>query len=266
MSKVQQWLRQKQILSRPSQLDKFAESGWRWTTYTTAFTCGLYVLSTKTWFWNVIDCWINYPHHHVSNDIWWYYMLELSLNLSLSISIMIFDTKRKDFFVMLVHHLMTVLLISLSWSLNFFKVGTLVMVCHDCADVWLESAKMCRYAGLRKASEVLFACFALSWVILRLGYYPTVILYSITVEAPQLVQYFGAYEVFNVLLSLLLILNILWFYYILKVAYIALVNSEKGVDDARSESSDSDIEDDFKIECSYSDTEDSTNSERKKTD
>ena len=263
VNSVQQLLRQRQILSRPSQLDKFAESGWRWTTYTIAFTYGICVLSTKTWLWNVVDCWVNYPHHHLENDIWWYYMMELSLNLSLSISIMIFDTKRKDFFMMLFHHMMTVVLISLSWTLNFFKVGTLVMVCHDFADVWLESAKMCRYAGHAKASEVLFVCFALSWIVLRLGYYPTIILYSITVEAPQLVQYFGAYHVFMTLLSFLLVLNILWSYYIMKVAYVAMF-TPKGVEDARSEDSDSDQADEFTIECTYTESEEDSGPEDKK--
>ena len=262
---VQRLLRQRQILSRPSQLDKFAESGWRWTSYTFLFIYGASVLSSKTWLWKVVDCWVNYPHHNLTNDIWWYYMLELGLNLSLSISILIFDTKRKDFFMMLFHHMMTVSLISLSWTLNFFKVGTLVMLCHDAADVWLESAKMCRYAGYTKASEILFICFAISWIVLRLGYYPTIVLHSITVEAPQLVQYFGAYHVFMIMLSLLLVLNIQWCYYILKVAYMALY-AEKGIDDARSESSDSE-DDENKIECSsFSDSSfnDDINHEDKK--
>ena len=245
---VQQLLRQRQILSRPSQLDKFAESGWRWTAYTFLFFYGACVLSNKKWLWKVVDCWVNYPHHNLTNDIWWYYMMELSLNLSLSISILILDTKRKDFFMMLFHHMMTVLLISLSWTLNFFKVGTLVMLCHDCADIWLESAKMFRYAGYRKVSEILFGLFAIAWIVLRLGYYPTVVLHSITVEAPQLVQYFGAYHVFMIMLSLLLVLNIQWSYFILKVAYVALY-TPKGIEDARS---DSDSEDDGndKIQCS----------------
>ena len=185
-------------------------------------------------------------------------MLELALNLSLSMSILIFDTRRKDFFMMFCHHMMTVALISFSWTLNFFKVGTLVMICHDCADVWLESAKMCRYAGYTRASEILFAFFALSWIVLRLGYYPTIILHSITVEAPQLVQYFGAYHVFMILLSLLLVLNIQWCYFILKVAYLAFF-TPVGVDDVRSESSED--EDELKIECSFSD-ESSDNSSK----
>merc|ERR1712226_789196 len=223
---------------------------------------GATVLSNKTWLWKVVDCWVNYPHHNLENDIWWYYMLELSMNLSLAISILIFDTRRKDFYMMLFHHLMTMMLISLSFILNFFKVGTLVMLCHDCADVWLESAKMCRYAGYRKASEILFAFFALSWIILRLGYYPTIVLHSITVEAPQLVQYFGAYHVFMILLSLLLVLNIQWSYFIMKVAYVALY-TPKGVEDARSDSSD-DVEDEFQVDCSLSDSNEDSPSEQKK--
>jgi len=261
--KVQQLLRQRQILSRPSQLDKFAESGWRWTSYTFLFLYGATVLSNKTWLWKVVDCWVNYPHHNLENDIWWYYMLELSLNLSLAISILIFDIRRKDFFMMLFHHLMTVLLISLSWTLNFFKVGTLVMLCHDAADVWLESAKMCRYAGYRKASEILFAFFALSWIVLRLGYYPTIVLHSITVEAPQIVQYFGAYHIFMIMLSLLLVLNIQWSYFIMKVAYVALY-TPKGVEDARSDSDSDDVDDQFQVDCSLSDSNEDSAEEIKK--
>lgn len=260
---MQQLLRKQQILSRPSQLDKFAESGWRWTAYTSLFIYGACVLHNKTWLWKVVDCWVNYPHHNLTNDIWWYYMLELSLNLSLSVSILIFDTRRKDFYMMLFHHMMTVTLISFSFTLNFFKVGTLVMLCHDCADVWLESAKMCRYAGYQKASEILFALFALSWIILRLGYYPTIILHSITVEAPQLVQYFGAYHVFMILLSLLLVLNIQWCYFIMKVVYLAL-STPKGVEDVRSDHSDS--EDEFKINCSFSDESSGNSSHDSKKD
>merc|ERR1719328_870083 len=90
--------------------------------------------------------------------------------------------------------------------------------------------------------------FALSWIVLRLGYYPTIVLHSITVEAPQLVQYFGAYHVFMILLSLLLVLNIQWSYFIMKVAYVALY-TPKGLEDARSDSDSDGVEDEFQVNC-----------------
>ena len=153
------------------------------------------------------------------------------------------DVKRKDFWMMFVHHAATILLMSFSWTCNFFKVGTLVLIIHDVADIFLESAKLCKYGGAKKLSEVLFGMFAVSWFITRLGIYPTWIIYSVTVEAPQLVQYFPAYYIFNGLLSLLLLLNILWAYYILKVAYAAYIGTNDTIaNDIRSDSSDLEIE------------------------
>ena len=73
----------------------------------------------------------------------------------------------------------------------------------------------------------------------RLGIFPTWIIYSVTVEAPQLVQYFPAYYIFNGLLSLLLLLNLVWAYYILKVAYSAFIGTVDTIaHDVRSDSSD----------------------------
>ena len=46
--------------------------------------------------------------------------------------------------------------------------------------------------------------------------------FSTTVEAPQMREMFPAYYIFNGLLSILLILHVIWTYFILKLAYIAL--------------------------------------------
>ena len=86
-------------------------------------------------------------------------------------------------------------------------------------------------------SEVLFASFAASWFITRLGIYPTWIIYSATVEAPQLIQYFPGYFVFNALLSALLLLNIVWAYLICKVVYNSLMANETIANDIRSDTS-----------------------------
>jgi len=38
---LERWLRQKKLVGRPSKLDKFSETGWRWLYYTTIFAFGL---------------------------------------------------------------------------------------------------------------------------------------------------------------------------------------------------------------------------------
>ena len=66
-----------------------------------------------------------------------YYMIELSFYWALCIS-QFFDVKRKDFWEMFIHHVTTIALMAFSWTCNLTRVGTLVLVIHDCADIFLE--------------------------------------------------------------------------------------------------------------------------------
>ena len=153
--------------------------------------------------------------------------------------------QRKDFWTMFAHHVVTILLISFSWACHLHKIGTLIMICCDVSDVFLELAKLFHYSSKETISTALFALFTLVWLATRMGVYPTWILYSITVEAPQLVQYFPAYFYFSILLSALLLLNIIWTYSILKVVYIALMSPNAKVQgDVRSDSDSSGTLDD----------------------
>ena len=110
---------------------------WRWFYYTLIFFFGLGSLWSKPWLWDIRYCWYHYPRHHVDSAVWWYYMTELSFYWSLCIS-QFFDVKRKDFWEMMVHHATTILLMAFSWTCNLTRVGTLVLVIHDCADIFLE--------------------------------------------------------------------------------------------------------------------------------
>lgn len=126
------------------------------------------------------------------------------------------DNKRKDFWQMFIHHVLTLVLISLSWICNLHRVGSLVLVVHDCADILLEAAKLTKYAGYQKTCDIIFACFTVTWIVTRLGMYPRII-YSGAVEAPRIVPMFPAYYIFNSLLIMLLVLHLIWTYMILQI-------------------------------------------------
>lgn len=129
-----------------------------------------------------------------------------------------FDVKRKDFWQMFLHHILTLILLSLSWVCNLHRVGSLVLAVHDCADIFLEAAKITKYANYQKLCDAIFALLTIVWIVTRLGFYPRII-YSSSVEAPQILPMFPAYYIFNSLLIMLLLLHILWTYMILKIAY-----------------------------------------------
>jgi len=49
-----------------------------------------------------------------------------------------FDVKRKDFWQMFIHHIATISLMCFSWVGNLTRIGSLVLLVHDSADIFLE--------------------------------------------------------------------------------------------------------------------------------
>lgn len=232
--KVERWLRQRTLQDKPTTLAKFTESSWRFTFYCSIFAYGLYTLSDKPWLWDTKHCWYGYPHHSMTSDVWWYYMVELGFYTSLTFS-QFMDIKRKDFAQMFVHHIVTILLLVFSWSSNLTRIGTIVLIVHDFADCPLEAAKMAKYIHKQRLGDMLFVVFTLAWIVSRLGLYPYRVIYSTAFEAVTCTAMFPAYYIFNGLLCALQVLHIVWTWMIIRVALQAI--SSRQVKDIRSDDS-----------------------------
>ncbi|XP_013144273.1 PREDICTED: ceramide synthase 6 isoform X1 [Papilio polytes] len=232
---VERWWRLRRSQDKPSTLVKFCENSWRCIFYLYNFSYGLFVLWDKVWFWEIDQCYVGYPYHGITNDIWWYYMISTAFYWSLTIS-QFWDVRRKDFWQMFVHHITTIALLSFSWVCNMHRIGTLVLVIHDCADILLDAAKATKYANYQKLCDTLFAVFTLVWIITRLGIFPFYIIWSTAIRAPMLHPMFPAYYIFNSLLCLMLGLHLVWTWLILQVAYKA-ITAGKLDGDIRSSSS-----------------------------
>ncbi|XP_058118286.1 ceramide synthase 5 [Anopheles ziemanni] len=231
---IEYWWRRRRAQDKPTTLVKFCETSWRCIYYTYSFIFGSIVMWDKPWLWDIKQCWYGYPHQSVTNDIWWYYMISMAFYWSLTAS-QFYDVKRKDFLQMFAHHMITILLMALSWVCNLHRVGSLVLLVHDCADIFLESAKLTKYAQYQKVCDTLFAIFTVVWIVTRLMLFPRVI-YSSSVEAPQILPMFPAYYIFNTLLILLLVLHIGWTYLIMQIV-IKAIKSGQMEGDVRSSSS-----------------------------
>ena len=57
------------------------------------------------------------------------------------------------------------------------RCGSLVLLTHDCADIFLELAKLLHYAKLNTLCDGVFGVFILVWTVTRLGVFPTWIFY-----------------------------------------------------------------------------------------
>lgn len=222
---IERWWRRRRAQSKPSEIQRFKETSWRFLFYLLSFWCGLYILLDKPWFWETKHCWYNYPVQQVSTDVWWYYMLEMAFYWSLVLSLFM-DTKRKDFGEMIVHHIATLTLMGMSWAANMVRVGTLVLCVHDAVDYILEFAKLAKYCKYNRVCDGLFIVFTIVWFITRLLIYPFRILWSTLFEATSVVGMAPVYYVYNGLLCILQVLHIIWFYMILRMAYYYVIKGQ----------------------------------------
>ena len=131
---------------------------------------------------------------------------------------------------------------------SFTRVGVMVFLCHDVNDIFLEAAKLARYARTQTAPTALFVLFALSWFVSRLFYFPKYIIASVWVDPVELVAKPNNIDTqphwgFLVgLLCFLLVLHAYWSVLILRV--IARNLREGQPDDVRESDSEGEEDED----------------------
>lgn len=228
--KIQRWFRVRRNQDRPSTQKKFCESMWRFTFYLMIFIYGINHLWSTPWMWDTRQCWHNYPFQPVSPGQYSYYLAELAFYWSLMFSQFI-DIKRKDFVIMLVHHLATIILITFSYANNMLRAGTLVMCVHDVSDIFLEAAKLANYAKYQRLCDGLFVVFSMSFFISRLVIFPFWIIHSVLFESWEIAGPYQSWWLFNGLLVVLQFLHIIWFYLIMGIAIKAIFKGKVAKDD-----------------------------------
>ena len=231
-------------------ITKYVEALWRFVFYAAFVVIGTYALfvndgvfEPQEWIKETDKFWRGWPNHAMSDAIRLYYQVELGSYLH---QLMWTEVSRSDAMEMMLHHMTTILLIGLSYITNYTRVGVTIMLLHDTADVFLESAKVFNYSSKAKGHEwakvvcdVLFAIFALTFFVTRLILYPLFIIRSVLFEAPN---HFGVdwigFWVFAGLLVILQGLHVFWFYLIARMLHkLATTGIEK---DERSDDDDDD--------------------------
>ena len=231
--KVERWLRARAGMNRMNTHTKFTECAWQFVYYFFIFIYGAYVLFDEPWLYDVNHCWIGYPNFIVTNGIWWYYMLSLGFYWSMTITHFL-ETRRKDFYQMFFHHVLTILLLVFSYTCNFTRIGSLIVLVHDVADIPLQISKILIYLEWKKLCDAVFAFFAILWIITRCGIYPFVIVYNVLFDATDFVPMHPVYYIFSSLLTSLAVLHFYWTYFILRIIVNSAVKGK--VEDERSSS------------------------------
>ena len=106
------------------------------------------------------------------------YVQFLSLWFMMLVTILV-EPRKKDFYVMIFHHMVTILLVYLSGFVSYRVVtGLVVQPSMDVADIILHFGKMLIYAGYGFIADFVFVLFVLVWIYSRHYLLPMVILYS----------------------------------------------------------------------------------------
>lgn len=249
---------------------KFAQSNSEMVQYGSFLWMGIIITITRPWIWPSALWFIGYTagtvdHYSMRNDLRFYYIAYGARYLQGIVSTLL-EPKRKDFLEMMVHHFATVIVVGLSYSGGYVRVGLAIMCLLDFADVPLHIAKQCLYLAqdatpkkengpltknqcMQMLADVWFVVFAVLFVVTRLGMYPYVVWASIfeksVVDCPPdapscapMSWYDAREHVCCWLLVLLLILQIYWGWLLATAIKRLLVDGK--AEDVRSDS-DSDV-------------------------
>ncbi|XP_074309516.1 ceramide synthase 1 LOH3-like [Silene latifolia] len=241
-------------LSKDSEVDKkkklrkFKESAWKCVYYLSAEILALIVTYNEPWFTNTKYFWQGpgdqvWPDQQMKLKLKGLYMYVAGFYSYSIFALIYWETRRSDFGVSMGHHIATTILIVLSYLARFSRVGSIVLALHDASDVFLEVGKMSKYSGAEAIASFSFILFVISWVVLRLTYYPLWILWSTSYEViltldkeKHPVEGPVYYYLFNTLLYCLLVLHIYWAVLMFRMLWKQIQARGQLSDDVRSDS------------------------------
>ncbi|XP_069784135.1 ceramide synthase 1 [Narcine bancroftii] len=229
----------------PRDAAKMPESAWKLMFYTASWSYSTYLLFLT-----------DYPFFHdppsvfyewraandVPKDIAIAYLIQCSFYGHAIYATVYMDAWRKDSVVMLIHHVITLALITFSYAFRYHNIGILVLFLHDINDILLEFTKLNVYfknrAGVHHqlndvASNIGCCAFAVSWFWFRLYWFPLKVLYATCYSSLQSVPNIPFYFFFNILLLVLTLMNIYWFLYIVLLVVKVLTGQVMEVNDVR---------------------------------
>lgn len=157
-----------------------------------------------------------------------FYHIAMAYAISAILVLHFGEVRRPDHGVMLIHHFISLGLVAGSYYLDFLPVGCMVLLCHDCNDVLMELAKLFKYAGWKRSSNLTFAGFTVSWVLTRLYAFPFIVIRAcfVHLNGEADVVPIGAY-LLEALLCLLVLIHVYWTVLIVNMMIEALRPSNK---------------------------------------
>jgi ceramide synthetase len=212
--------------------------------YTWSWTYSATYLFKQDWFWHPLLAFMdNFPRQASEPEIDLFYSLQIGWYLHGVFTHFFLDTKKSDFTIMIVHHVVTLSLQFFAYSMGYFRIGMLVMFSMDVCDIFLYTAmilKVVKSGGKVDYPVAVyyigFGMIPITWFSFRLVYFPFVLMRTTAIDTISASGWDNSdgWAPFNLLLLVLLGLNIWWFAIIVKIMWRSITSSNlQALDDIR---------------------------------
>lgn len=186
-----------------------------------------------------------------------YYNQAMGFYISAAAFLLLFDGRRSDFAELILHHVVTIGLVAMSYAYGYVRAGIIIIALHDVGDIFLYSAKFVHHLGFAGLDTAIFAVFTLVFYFTRLVMFSRIV-HTIAVQTLHVVveepafnswvmfydTYLPHYVFFVVSLSTLLFLHCFWMALILRMIHRELFLGKKISDEGDIRSDDEEEEGD----------------------
>ncbi len=144
-------------------------------------------------------------------------MIKFSYHVYEIINASLFHRDRRDFSEFLLHHIVTITMVGYAYGTNIIPIGGPIMLVMDASDVLVAVFKL----TVDAYDKLQFPCFVTmiaGWVYFRLWFFPVYCMTEIWTQA-NATGHFSAIGVIKILfafLCVLQILNLFWFWLMIK--------------------------------------------------
>jgi very-long-chain ceramide synthase len=170
---------------------RFAEQAWILLYYGLFWCIGMNLLINSPYWLDLRALWRDWPIREMEGLAKWYYLVQFAFWLQ-QIVVVNIEERRKDYWQMFSHHLVTCALIFTSYGYHQSRVGHLILVIMDPVDILLSLAKILKYLQFQLLCDIAFGVFIIVWFITRHIFYP-IVCWSIYKHIPQEIKY-GCYS------------------------------------------------------------------------
>jgi acyl-CoA-dependent ceramide synthase len=115
---------------------RFMEQAYTALYFSILGSTGLYIMSrSPVWYFNIPAFYLEFPHRTMTGEFKYYYLFQAAYWAQQAIVIGLkLEKPRKDYKELVGHHIVTLLLIGLSYRFHFTYIGLAVFITHDLSD------------------------------------------------------------------------------------------------------------------------------------